>query len=110
MADGQLRIAADADVHEVLLSRLHVTSTGPRYSVSYNGEVIVSSSRDPERDACRALMARGITGQMRTRWQGSQHWAMAMDIEWGAARRTEENGGTGPRTAPWSPHPGIGAE
>ena len=37
---------------------------GYRYSVICRGELIVDRSRDPECDAARALLARGITGKL----------------------------------------------
>ena len=37
---------------------------GYRYSVIFQGECIVSRSRDPEPDAARALLAKGITGRI----------------------------------------------
>ena len=37
-----------------------------RYDVRLCEEVIVRGSRDPEHDAARALLARGITGPMTT--------------------------------------------
>src|SRR5262245_37730764 len=39
--------------------------SGYVYSVISNGEVIVSRSADPEFDAARVLLARGITGKLR---------------------------------------------
>jgi hypothetical protein len=36
--------------------------TGYRYDVTYNGELIVRLSRDPETDLARALLQRGIAG------------------------------------------------
>ena len=49
-------------------ARLHPIWTGGRdgyrYSVIFRGECIVSRSRDPETDAARALLAKGITGKL----------------------------------------------
>ena len=51
-----------------LRARLHPIWTGGRdgyrYSVIFQGECIVSRSRDPEPDAARALLAKGITGRI----------------------------------------------
>ena len=35
-----------------------------RYSVEFDDELIIQDSRDPEHDLARALLARGITGQV----------------------------------------------
>jgi hypothetical protein len=54
----------------MLLARLHppvhiegVRYAG-RYSVEFDGDLIVESSRDPERDLARALLARGLRGKV----------------------------------------------
>ena len=38
--------------------------TGYVYSVIYDGKLLVERSRDPECDAARALLAKGITGKL----------------------------------------------
>jgi hypothetical protein len=43
---------------------------GQRYRVTYLGGVLVESSRNPEFDARRALLARRITGRMEVRRPG----------------------------------------
>jgi hypothetical protein len=35
-----------------------------RYSVEFDGDLIVEGSRDPEHDLARALLARGLTGKV----------------------------------------------
>ena len=37
---------------------------GYRYSVMFDGKLLVERSRDPECDAARALLAQGITGKL----------------------------------------------
>src|SRR5262245_56039520 len=37
---------------------------GYRYSVLFEGKLLVERSRDPECDAARALVAKGITGKL----------------------------------------------
>jgi len=49
----------------MLKARLHpiwVPMVGYRYSVIYDGKLLVERSKDPECDAARALLAKGITG------------------------------------------------
>jgi hypothetical protein len=51
----------------MLKARLHpkwMTKVGYRYSVIFRGKLLVENSRDPECDAARALLARGITGKL----------------------------------------------
>jgi hypothetical protein len=51
----------------MLKARLHpirVPTVGYRYSVIFRGKLLVERSRDPECDAARALVAKGITGNL----------------------------------------------
>jgi hypothetical protein len=49
-------------------ARLHPKWVGGKagyvYSVIYDGKLLVDRSRDPECDAARALLAKGITGKL----------------------------------------------
>jgi hypothetical protein len=51
-----------------LKARLHPRWVGGRdgyrYSVIFDGKLLVDRSRDPERDAARALVAQGYTGKL----------------------------------------------
>jgi len=44
-------------------ARLHHIGNG-RYSVLFEGKLLVERSRDPECDAARVLLARGYTGTL----------------------------------------------
>jgi hypothetical protein len=46
----------------MLKARLHCHDG--RYSVLFDGKLLVDRSRDPECDAARALLAQGITGKL----------------------------------------------
>ena len=51
----------------MLKARLHpirVPTVGYRYSVIFRGKLLVERSRDAECDAARALVAKGITGNL----------------------------------------------
>src|SRR5262245_15402373 len=53
----------------MLKGRLHpkwVPTVAYRYSVIFRGKLLVERSRDPECDAARALVAKGITGKLTT--------------------------------------------
>jgi hypothetical protein len=79
------------------------------YRASYHGEVIVARSREPEFDACRVLLGRGISGAAETWHPGAAHPAMRLDIE-KAAEATVVETPAGPRLAKWKPFRGIGDE
>ena len=48
----------------VELEPIGVTEHGQRYRVMYAGEVLAEGRRNPIFDACRALLARSITGRL----------------------------------------------
>jgi hypothetical protein len=52
-----------APLPQMLKARLHPLANG-RYSVLFDGKLLVEGSRDPECDAARALLAKGITGKL----------------------------------------------
>jgi hypothetical protein len=51
---------------EIVINPVSLGHTGQRWEARLGDEVIVKSSRDPEHDAARVLLARGITGRMTT--------------------------------------------
>ena len=75
-----------------------------RYAVRLLGEVLVEAARDPENQACRILLSRGITGQLAARWAGSPVVASTRDIA-SAAGWSVEDGHRGLRRVPWRPFP-----
>ena len=68
-------------VHYVFLECIKHAPTGARYRVTYQGEVLIASTRDPEHDAARKLLRRGITGMLETWRHGVPYAAMRLDIE-----------------------------
>jgi hypothetical protein len=94
--------------HRVDIERTHYTSTGARYSVTYLGKTLIESTRDPELEACRALLARGIRGTLLTYSPGSSEHSMRIDIEKGAKLMTIDNVNDGPRFGRYRPHPKSG--
>jgi hypothetical protein len=50
-------------VSQSLRARLHPLANG-RYSVIFDGKLLVEGSRDPECDAARALLAQGRIGKL----------------------------------------------
>jgi hypothetical protein len=74
---------------------------GHRYRVTYGGGVLIASCRVPEFDACRALLALGITGKLEM-WRPGKEWPdMQLDIEAGAKLTVIENENEGPRFGLW---------
>ena len=81
---------------------------GYLYDVKLDGQTIVSRSRDPEYDAARALLARGLTGRFETIDATTGKPRMRFDIEKAARLCVVEEDGRRPRLRRWSP-PGSGA-
>jgi hypothetical protein len=84
--------------HKLFKARLHpiwVPHAGYRYSVIFEGKLLVERSRDPECDAARALLARGITGELTLLDGKTGKPRIIINIEKAARLRVEE-GPNGP--------------
>jgi hypothetical protein len=92
--------------HRVEIELTHYTSSGARFRVTYLGKTLIESARDPEHEACRALLAQGIKGKLVTYSPGSLVARMRIDIETGAKLTIIENVEEGPRRARYRRHPG----
>ena len=91
--------------HRVDIEPTHYTSTGARYRVTYLGETLIQSARDPAFEACRALLAKGVKGRLVTYSPGSSVPRVRVDIETGARLTTIDNATEGPRIGHYRPHP-----
>jgi hypothetical protein len=76
-------------------ARLHPLGCG-RYSVLFDGKLLVEASRDPECDAARALLSRGYTGSLHMLDGKTGLPRTIIDIE-RAAKLTAEETANGPR-------------
>ncbi len=95
-------------IYDVVLKPNPVVGFGQgkrTFKVWFGDELLLLRSTDPEFDACRALQARGLAGKLRVWRDGQSAPDMAMGIGWGAGRRTEDTGRTGPRVAKLEPYP-----
>jgi hypothetical protein len=72
-------------------ARLHPLGNG-RYSVLFNGKLLVDRSRDPECDAAGALLVRGYTGTLHMLDGKSGKPRTIIEIERAAKLRTFETG------------------
>ena len=79
---------------------------GYLYDVLLDGKVIVRRSHDPEHDACRALLAKGITGKLTlTDLEGTPR--SSIDIETGAKWRVIDDDKRGLLMVPYRAWPGT---
>lgn len=84
------------------IERTHITSTGPRYRVWHDGEVLLPSSRVPICDAARALVKKGVTGRIQVRRVGSQQIDQSGLIAVLATLTVSEGQTNTPRFTKWS--------
>jgi hypothetical protein len=77
-----------------------------KWHVTVDRATIVRNARDPEHEACRVLLARGITtGKITFRHASDGMVGMIMDIEKGAGLTVEESENRGLRVAKYRPFP-----
>jgi hypothetical protein len=81
----------------VFIACIRYGHSGARYRVTdEGGRVLVASSRDPEFDAARVLLAEGVTGRLEI-WRASATCAaMYLDIEKAAGLMVEESATVSP--------------
>jgi len=75
---------------------LKATSSGVRYTVWYQGEILLKSSRVPFCDAARALLAMGKTGSLQVKRRGSDRIEARSNIESLAKLSVKDGGGASP--------------
>src|SRR5262245_44160807 len=72
------------NTHRIDIEPIGLGQRGQLYLVSYGGAVLVERSRNPEFDACRALLEQGATGRLEVWRRGTTCPALRLDIETGA--------------------------
>jgi hypothetical protein len=111
--DGAAAADAEQIQHKALrstrveLEPIGLTENGRRYRVIYAGKILVEGRRNPIFDACRALLARGITGPLEVWRRGRTRADMQLDIERGAGLAIWESATQSLQLAPWRPRPNI---
>lgn len=83
---------------------------GYRYSVLFDGKLLVERSRDPECDAARALLAQGLTGKLTMLDGKTGKPRTIIDIEKAAKLTVREDRRRGPMFVKWKPMPLEGIE
>ena len=91
-------------VNYIDIEETKVTNKTTMYRVWYKNKVLLESSRDPEYEACRELLRRGITGKLVTFSLGNDVPRMKMDIEKAAKRTCVEPNRGRIRTQPYKPY------
>jgi hypothetical protein len=83
---------------------VYLTPAGHMWNTTFEGEPLTRLSRDPEHEACRALLARGVTGRVTFIQAKTGTPGLSMDIEKGARLTVREDGRL--RLVKYSPFPG----
>jgi hypothetical protein len=95
--------------HRITIEPASRGERGQRYRATYDGAVLIESSRNPEFDACRALMAQGVSGLAEIWWRGGSFPAMTLDIAGAAELTVSETDKEGPRLIRWRPFVAVDA-
>jgi hypothetical protein len=85
-------------------------SNGYRYTVTLDGEEIVTLGRDPEHEAARACLARGITGRLELVDANTGMVRTRFDIERAAKLTVVERDAGGLRFEKYRPFSAVGPQ
>jgi len=76
---------------------------GQSYRVHYQGAVLIDETWNPEFEACRALLARGVTGRLEVWRPRGTFPGLILDIEKATKLTVEESATVSARIVPWMP-------
>jgi hypothetical protein len=98
---------AEADCHRIYIEPTTIRGErGQYYRIHYQGAPLIDETWNPELEACRALLARGIVGRLEVWRAGKSHPDMLVpDIAKAAEWTVKENESHGPRFGRWKPLP-----
>ena len=100
-APGPRPSPAVAGHRRALVANVRGSYPSGRYDVDFDGEQLVTGSRNPECDLARALLARGIVGKVKLLVDGKEQ--MMIDVEKLARLTVEESQTRGPHFVKWRP-------
>jgi hypothetical protein len=75
-----------------------------RYQVWHGDSILIENTTNPEYEACRALLSKGITGRLETWRKDKPYPCMILDIEKAAGLTIQETDKHGPRLVSWRPY------
>jgi hypothetical protein len=92
----------------VVIEPTHISGErGQWYRVHHGGAVLIEHTWNPEYDAARALVAKGVTGRVEVWRAGKPHADTTFIAERAAKLTIEENEKVGPRLIPWKAFAGL---
>ena len=99
--------SSDHATHRIIIEPTTIRGErGQYYRVFFEGAVLIEDTWNPEFEACRALVALGITGRLEV-WRSDKPYPRLIfpDIEEGARWTVVENDKEGPVIKRWKPFP-----
>ncbi len=92
--------------HRIVVRPLKGFACGMWYWVEYDHLPLIARTRNPEHDACRALVSKGHRGRLET-WDGIRPHPLLIigDIEKAALFTVAENASHGPKVVRYRPLP-----
>jgi hypothetical protein len=96
-----------AKTHRIVIELTTIRGErGKYYRVYFQDAVLIEDTWNPEFEACRALVARGVTGRFET-WRADKPYSglIVPDIEEVARWTVVENDKEGPVIRRWEPFP-----
>ncbi|WP_421359690.1 hypothetical protein [Agrobacterium rosae] len=102
--DDGAAMPSAASTMKIIILPVSLDKLGQNYSVVFQGQIIISKTRNPTADACRRLLALGHSGRLEV-WGSGEHFARLIirDIEIAACLTVSENIAHGPRVAAYQP-------
>lgn len=76
---------------KILIEPTKLGQKGQRYQVTFEDEVILEDTSNPEYDACRVLLSRGITGRLETWRRNLSYPCLILDIARAAKLTVKDN-------------------
>lgn len=95
-----------APTTKIVIKPICLDKRGRNYSVSLEGRPLIAKTRNPTADACRSLVALGLSGGLEV-WDDERPFPRLIipDISKAAKLTVAENAAHGPRIVPYQPFP-----
>ncbi|WP_242218933.1 hypothetical protein [Shinella zoogloeoides] len=89
---------------KIVIKPVHLDKRGQNYSVSLEAKTLITKTRNPTADACRRLVALGLSGRLEV-WDDERPFPRMVipDISRAAKLTVAEGAAHGPRIVPYQP-------
>ncbi|QRM42812.1 hypothetical protein [Rhizobium sp. BG4] len=102
-ADGEAMPSATSTT-KIVIKPVHLDKRGQNYSVSLEAKTLIAKTRNPTADACRRLIALGLSGRLEV-WDDERAFPRMIipDISKAAKLTVAESATQSPRIVPYQP-------